>query len=151
VGYHLLKGCRTVTDLELIMQAVTTGAGIVASSVAAPAVEDAYAALKARIRQHLTGRRLALEELEAHTPDPVLLRGHLVGTTAATDPDVHALAKTLLDLVDARSVNHVTVNADRAAHSINPGVNYGPITVNNHNHPRNQPEEPHRPPTPAVN
>ena len=80
-----------MTNLDVIISAVTTGAGLVASGMASAAARDAYQGLKDLLRPQLAGNAAALAELDSAAPRPDVLRDHLAG--AAGDPGVVGAAR----------------------------------------------------------
>lgn len=90
-----------MTNLDVVINAITTGAGLVASGVASTAARDAYHGLKDMIRPYLTGNDAALAELESQAPRPNMLRDHLAG--AVGDPGLVEAARACAQVFHTQS------------------------------------------------
>jgi hypothetical protein len=90
--------------ITLIVTALGAGAASVTSDVASSAVQDAYATLKALLRQRFAGRSEAELVLSKHESAPAtwqaLLAAELGQVGADRDADLVTAAQALMSLVD---------------------------------------------------
>src|SRR4051812_4204335 len=90
--------------ITLIMTALATGAGLGLKDTASSAVKDAYAGLKALVKQRLAGRPDAEVILARHEKSPETWRAPLTAELgeagADRDRDLVAAAQVLMSLVD---------------------------------------------------
>ncbi len=88
----------------LIVAALTAGAAGGLASEASIAVKDAYGALKSRVRKRIADQPGAEYVLARHEEDPEAweapLKEELVSVKADHDPELVAVARALLGLVD---------------------------------------------------
>lgn len=121
-----------MTNLDVVINAITTGAGLVASGVASAAARDAYDGLKNVIRPHLAGNDIALAELESEAPCPDVLRDHLAG--AMGDPALVGAARACAQVIHSQ---RQVIHSQRFETKDSPGSVFGPsgpVTVHNTHH-----------------
>jgi hypothetical protein len=96
-----------MTGAELIVMALAAGASAGVTETVSSAIGDAYAGLKDLLSRRLTGRRAAVEALDAHESEPdvwrVRLGADLASSGAATDEEVLTAALRLLTLIDPQA------------------------------------------------
>ncbi|MBP2366672.1 hypothetical protein [Pseudonocardia parietis] len=94
--------------MELILAALTAGAAAGSTETVATAIKDAYGALKNKVGSYFTPTSPAAEALDLLEKEPErageIVRGALLGTTAASDGELVASARRLLDLTEGESV-----------------------------------------------
>jgi hypothetical protein len=92
-----------VDPVSLIVAALAAGAVAGVQNTATEAVMDAYAGLKALVRQRLAGRESGEQALARHADDPErgrVLEAELVEAGAGEDPALLDAARRLLAMVD---------------------------------------------------
>ncbi|MFG2084425.1 MULTISPECIES: hypothetical protein [Micromonospora] len=103
-----------MSEVDLIVTALAAGASAGVSATASSAVQDAYAALKDRLRELFADRPEAQGKLYADKTLPgqwqELLGADLVASEAASDPAVLAAARDLLREAPAGTTVHVAGN-----------------------------------------
>jgi hypothetical protein len=105
-----------VSNIELIVAALTAGASAGVTNTATVAVQDAYAGLKSLLRPWVRGEaRAALDADEAGTGVwQARLAEDLEASGAAEDGQLLAAAEQLLTLIDAQSAGKYRVDASQA-------------------------------------
>lgn len=102
----------SVSGMELIVAALAAGASAGVAATANSAVQDAYRVLKERLRALFVDRPEAQGKLYADKTEPSqwqeLLGADLIESGAADDPDVLAVARTLLGAQATTITVHVT-------------------------------------------
>ena len=91
-----------VDPVSLVEVALTAGAAAGVKDVASVAVTDAYAGLKAKVKQRFAGRPAAELVLAEHEADPRAWKGPLAAELATTgvDDEMVAAAQALMTLID---------------------------------------------------
>lgn len=108
-----------MSGVELIVNALATGASAGVASTMGVAVQDAYRGLKDLIRQRFAGRGEAAQQaLEADETQPGVWQTRigpdLTGSGAADDEEVLAAARALLALADPQAAAKFQVDAHDA-------------------------------------
>jgi hypothetical protein len=97
-----------VTGADLIIAALTAGAVAGTTDVASAAVRDAYAGLRERLRQRLSGHSHSHAALDSYETGPgvqqTMLAEALNESGAAEGSDVLAAAQQVLELVDPTGI-----------------------------------------------
>jgi hypothetical protein len=122
-----------MSDVEVIVAALTAGAAAGAGDAAKTAVTDAYTGLRDALRRRMAGRRGAEQRLSAVEAEPgrwqADLAADLEGSGAASDHEILAAARRLLALaeptastsggyrVDAREAKGVQVGDHNTQHN----------------------------------
>jgi hypothetical protein len=107
--------------VTMIETALATGAAAAVKDSATDAVKSAYARLKGLVGKRLDGRRAGEVALAEHEAEPevwgVPLKAELTKAGADQDADLVAMAKALLELVDAAGSRagkyHVTITGSQ--------------------------------------
>lgn len=123
-----------MTGVELVVAALAAGATAGVTNTATSAIQDAYMGLKSLLGRWLTGRKPAVEALQAEETEPGVWQTRigedLAASGAAGDVEVLAAARRLLGLVDPDGERagrfNVTVHTNYGA----AGTFTGPVTFN---------------------
>jgi hypothetical protein len=112
--------------VTLIVTALVAGAAAGGKGVASEAVKDAYAGLKALVKQRLAGRPDGETALERHETKPEqwgpVLQGELVEADAPADSALIEAAKRVLELADPAGSQSGKYLVDvRGAHGVQIG------------------------------
>jgi hypothetical protein len=107
-----------MSGVELIVAALAAGAGAGVTNTATAAVQDAYSGLKGLLGRWFGGREEARQALDADEVEPAAwqasIGNDLEVSGAATDDEVLAAARRLLDLVQPGAAARYQVNAPQA-------------------------------------
>jgi hypothetical protein len=96
-----------LSNVELIMTALATGAAAGLTDTATDAVKDGYAALKRSLRPWVRGD--ARQALDTDVIDGEVLEAELIDSGADTDDEVLAAAQRLLAAADPANVGKYRV------------------------------------------
>jgi hypothetical protein len=116
--------------ITLIVTALAAGAALGLKDAASSAVKDAYASLKALLQKRLAGRPAGKQLLAGHQEDPARweapLAAELEAAGADADPELVAVAQTLLSLAEKEGFRSAKYTVDISGSY---GVQVGDHTV----------------------
>ena len=120
-----------MSNIELIVAALTAGASAGVTNTATAAVQDAYAGLKGLLRPWVRGEARAA--LDADETDEGVwqarLAGELQASGAAEDAQVRAAAELLLGLADPAKAATYNITVGTSSGVVG-GSFHAPVTIN---------------------